>query len=169
MQRCNPNDFQMMEEISFVHLLSPENLACTYQMLQSVERTDGKWQHIISFQWICVLPEGYNWVSLNISRFLHFYFSVLFPVKLSFPSLYHLCRCRLVSDSFLAVRESQNGSHRWRKDPKGGEALCSCSYYMCCGDSQALINGEESWGEKGQKSLMVSPSPPCPVEQIFNL
>lgn len=42
MQRSNPNDFQMMEEMSCVHLLSSENLACINQMLQSVERTDGK-------------------------------------------------------------------------------------------------------------------------------
>jgi len=42
MQHSNPNDFQMMEQMSCDHLPSPENLACIYQMLQLVERTDGK-------------------------------------------------------------------------------------------------------------------------------
>lgn len=69
MQCSNPNDFQMMEEMSCVHLPSPENLAHIYQMLQPVERTDGKWQRIISFQWICVLPAGYYWGSLDTCRF----------------------------------------------------------------------------------------------------
>lgn len=69
MQCSNPNDFQTMEEMSCIHLPSPENLSCRYQMLQSVERADGNWQHIISFQWICVLPAGYYWVSFNTCRF----------------------------------------------------------------------------------------------------
>lgn len=69
-------------------------------------------------------------------------------------------------DSFLAVGELQDGSHRWRKDPKGRETLCSHSYYTCRRNGHALINGEESWGEKGQKVLW---SPLSPMSSGTNI
>lgn len=103
MQHSHPNEFQMMEKMSCIHLPSPENLARMYQMVQSVERTDGNWQHIISFQWICTLPAGYYWVSFNTCRFctLIFLFCSLSNSPSQTPIL--LCRHRLVCDWSLAV------------------------------------------------------------------
>lgn len=167
MQRSNPNDFQMMEETSCVHLSLPKNLACIYQMLQSVERTGGKWQHIISFQWICVLPADYYWVSLNTCRFFTFIF---LSCRLSNnpPQTYITYAGTDQSLIRFLLLECCRMALRWRKDPRGRETLCSRSYYTCCRSGHALINGEESWGEKGKMPCGLL-SLPCPVKQIFNI
>lgn len=76
MQSSNPNDFQMMKEMSCVHLPFPENLACMYQMQQLFERTDRKWQNIISFQLTPSAPSRLLQVSLDTCRFCTFIFLV---------------------------------------------------------------------------------------------
>lgn len=162
MQCSNPNDFQMMEETSCVHLSSLKNLACIYQMLQSVERTGGKWQHII-----CVLPAGYYWVSLDTCRFCTFIF---LSCRLSNnPSQTYITYAGTDwSLIHFLLLECCRMALRWRKAPRGWETLCSRSYYTCCRNRHALINGEESWGEKGKMSCGLLYLP-CPVKQIFNI
>ena len=167
MQHSNPNDFQMMEQMSCDHLPSPENLACIYQMLQLVERTDGKWQHIISFQWICVLPAGYYWVPLDTCRFCTFIF--LFHSLLNCSS--QTCITYADADGALIHFLLLEGCRMVLSDGENiqkGET-CSQSYCTCHRSGHALINGEESWGERGKKLCVLPPFFTCPVEQILNL
>lgn len=127
MQRSNPNDFQMMAEMSCVHLPSSENLACINQMLQSVERTDGKWQHIISFQWICMLSAGYYWVSFHPSRFCT---SVFLPVvsQTFLPNVYHHAALTPASSTLTDGGKSWGGKG---KGPRGPPCPAPCEQTAC--------------------------------------
>lgn len=125
MQCSNPNGFQMLEEMSCVHLPLSEDLACIYQMLPSVARTNGKWQHIISFQWICTLLVGYYWVSFDPSRFCMFLCPVIFQT--SFPNLCHPCSYCMRQQSWLTGRKRQKAS--WSPpSPVPCEQYSSCSH-----------------------------------------
>lgn len=144
MQCSNPNDFQTMEEMSCIHLPSPENLACRYQMLQSVERTDGNWQHVISFQWIGVLPAGYYFLSTPVDFALWFSSFVVFQTLLPRPislmqaqtGLWLISWCWRVAE-WLSQREK-------RSKMEGDSLDMQLPYHTCHMTGHDLINGEEN-------------------------
>lgn len=145
MQCSNPNDFQMMEEMSCIHLPLPENLACMYQMLQSVERSDGNWQHIISFQWIWPAPSRSLLGFFHYLEILSFDFPALSSFKLSVPDLY-LCAAQtglwLISCSWRTAEWLSQTEKRSEMEEDSFVIQLPC--HTCHMTEHDLINREES-------------------------